>query len=396
MIYKQIGNSLRPSNVIVLLLLLMGSTFLQAQAIRITGKITNEKTGDPIEYASVFLPHSTIGTATLADGTFTLEIQNQQALHLIISHIAFTPLEVVLPHDKNAIELDLQMKPKQHILQSVDVIKSSEDRKALINTFKGYFFGETRFGYKCKIENPEVLDFITHGIQNFSSWQFIVLSNGAIEYTNKALGYNVKYTLVDFYADYYHITYFGYPLYKDVIDEMPNSRRIIKNRRKAFAGSKLHFFRSLLTKRIKQEGFEVYKIDLFLKDTADVKNYGLLEDSVFIGEAGIVMLQTDKPLDIERYVYMNFATGIPELLINEPFEIRYTRAKEEAGYIRSNENFMGMNNTWGSQTSIVKLKNGKIQFYKNGSLDNSSELMTIGYWSYKRMGDFLPFDYVSE
>lgn len=372
------------------LLFLFANT--HAQTLYIKGKITDEKSGLPIEYASVFFAHSTVGTATKADGTFSLKAQKQQALNLIVSHISYYTIEVSLPHDRDTIQLTLSLKPNEHLLQSIEVRKNTVDRNALLNTFKESFFGKSSFGYACKIDNPDVLDFISQGIKDFPSWQLTAFCNGQLEYTNKALGYKVKYTLVDFYANYYQITYFGYPLYEDVLDEF-NEKRVLKNRRKAYEGSKLHFFRALVNKRLEEEGFEVYKIDIFNKDKADFKNYGLMEDSVFIGQPGVVMLQTEEKLDLEKYVHLDYKTGIPELSINEPFEVRYVKAKEERGYQNNSENFRGMNNQWGVQTTIVRIKEGKIQFYRNGSLDNSSELMTIGYWSYKRMGDFLPFDY---
>lgn len=90
---------------------------------------------------------------------------------------------------------------------------------------------------------------------------------------------------------------------------------------------------------------------------------------------------------------MDSFSGTKNLTIDEPFEIRYTGRGEENRYKGFHYYYEGLNRIPKAQVSIVKLKNGHIRFYSNGAIEKPDELISIGYWSYKRLADLLPHNY---
>lgn len=150
----------------------------------------------------------------------------------------------------------------------------------------------------------------------------------------------------------------------------------------------MHFFRSLYHHTLEQEGFFIYKINLQDINPKIKHKLDLMSDSIFTGSNSKFMV-----LNLYNYIQTNLVTGKKTLQINEPFEIVYLLQKEEGNYIANIDYYNGIKRHYRSQTTIAKIKNKKLVFYENGSFSKPDDLTTIGYWSYIRMGDSLPFDY---
>jgi hypothetical protein len=155
----------------------------------------------------------------------------------------------------------------------------------------------------------------------------------------------------------------------------------------------MHFIRSLYANCLEEEGFETYKINVSPKSEQDTINYMLLEDSVFIGKSKTRISQTQEKFNLYDSVITNPITNQTILNIEGPFEVRYIKKGEERQYLYYPLYFDGIKRTPGVQTTIVKLINGSLLIFPNGSYDKPSSLVTIGYWSSKKMADFLPYDY---
>ena len=66
--------------VISLLALLLGVHTLCAQSTRVRGRVTDAQTGEPISYAGVTLPGSTIGATTDAEGAYSFESRDTTSI----------------------------------------------------------------------------------------------------------------------------------------------------------------------------------------------------------------------------------------------------------------------------------------------------------------------------
>ncbi len=91
---------------ILLLLLFCGSNML-AQNREITGKVTNKETGEPLKNISVLADKSKNGTATKADGTFSISVKQNSAI-LIFSSVGYATQSVVIG-DKNVVNASMSI-----------------------------------------------------------------------------------------------------------------------------------------------------------------------------------------------------------------------------------------------------------------------------------------------
>ena len=80
-----------------------GESFLQG---RVTGKVSDGSTGKPLPGVTVVIKGTTTGTATLGDGTFSLEVPSGNAL-LQFSSVGFKPLEVNIS-GRSVIDVSLE------------------------------------------------------------------------------------------------------------------------------------------------------------------------------------------------------------------------------------------------------------------------------------------------
>lgn len=378
-------------------LLFFGCAMLNAEPITITGKIVDEKTLEPIALASVFIANTTYGTTSNQKGEFSLTFLKSEGLKLIVSHVSYQTKTFNPGVKENAQPLNIELQVKEHVLDQLTITNESDYyREIYLRYFKEGFFGETRNGNKCKFLNPSIINFIDDGIKGINSWELKAIVNGTLQFKNKNLGYLVYYNLEYFRFSSNEVSYFGYPLLKDQLDTLKNAKRIIENRKDAYKGSKLHFFRSLYSNHLEEEGFEVYRVMQYPIEKDDKQDYGLLGDSVFLGQANTRIEQTQIRLSLYDFVVPDLITSKPILKMEEPFVICYINKKEQKNYINKPKYYNGMVRMRKGQTTIARLKNGQIMFNANGSIDNVYELTTIGYWSFLKMGDFLPYDYANE
>src|SRR5665647_342603 len=104
------------------------------------------------------------------------------------------------------------------------------------------------------------------------------------------------------------------------------------------------------------------------------------------------MVKTETPLNLMEETY--YLEKSAALQYYEPFEVRYTLNGEDKAY-RSNWVYhSGMTRSLGQQTTIVKIQGFPLLFYPNGSYKLTRDLVTIGYWSFKRVGEIMPWNYL--
>ncbi len=122
-----------------LFLLLCGFVFLavQAQAQKtITGKVTDEK-GNPIANVSVMVKGTTTGTATKADGTYSLAVP-ASARTLVFSYADMTPEEVTIG---SQVVINSKLKAEDKSLSEVVVVgygtQKKKDVTGTVATVKG-------------------------------------------------------------------------------------------------------------------------------------------------------------------------------------------------------------------------------------------------------------------
>lgn len=377
-----------------ILLFICFSLAVNSTTLSVNGKVIDEDTGSPVELASVFIANTTLGTYSNEKGEFMLTFPKEGVLNLVVSHVSYHPFSININSYKDTITLFIKLKVRVYALSDVQVSQQDPYKSIRFQLFNNLLLGQSKNASACKILNPGMLH-LTGNNPNYpiEELNMVVRSDSTVLIKNEALGYNIEYNLDYFDISAGKITFYGYPLFRNLTVNARKSKQVEKKRQAAYEGSKLHFFRSLYAHRLEEEGFEIYRVWAYRKDTNNYKDYLLMEDSSFIGIKDVFLEQTTERLNLYDYLTVDSMSGAKRLTIVQPFEVRYVNRGEEKNYNDQTYYYLGVKRTKNAQVTIARLVGNCIAFYANGSLEKPDELITLGYWSFKQMADLLPYNY---
>src|SRR5688572_12644282 len=107
----------RKSTFILTCLLFFTLSSFSQNNFKVTGRVTDE-TGKPVEGATVQVKGTTIATATIADGSYSLMTPSGNS-RLVITSVGFTELEVAI---NNKSEVNISIVSTTSSLQDVVVV----------------------------------------------------------------------------------------------------------------------------------------------------------------------------------------------------------------------------------------------------------------------------------
>ena len=289
-------------NIVVLTILIGCFAVAKGQVFR--GTVYDKETGGTVYNAVIYVNGTSNGTTSDINGNFELDISDFGTLPITVSMLGYST--ATLTHHSTKIKHDIYLTPKIFELNDVVITAKANSKtpknkqlkrislgepksKAYLNQFKRFFLGDTKNARECTIINEIDIDF-TYDLNDKTLRAYC---RNPILIQNKALGYFITYYLENFkYSDIQNKTGFltemvnlmGHYLFKDEIAKYPESeqRKIEKNRRLAYLGSRMHFFRLLYSGNISQSG--IY--DLFLQDK------GLNE----------FYISSDRPVDKDSFI----------------------------------------------------------------------------------------------
>ncbi len=360
---------------LIISFLLLFSTGMIARAqtsYYVTGKVVNQVSGQPMQGASVFAQNTTFGTATDADGNFKLYLPNG-GYDLVVTFTGYnTESRRVTTADQETRDIVFQLKLREKEMTDIMIIASSEVKdgwEKYGNFFTEQFIGKTDNSKNCTLKNPDVLHFFFSKRKN----RLKVTAAEPLVIENKALGYTIKYALDSFTHEYATEVslYTGYPLFEEIIPADDHQKtQWATARQAAYRGSILHFMRSVYNKSLKSEGFEVQ----FLVKSNNVESAVKLADVY-----GALNYKKDD------------STNIVEVRPNQlDIGVLYTREKPAAGYIRDNED-----QPKEFQFSQLTFQpNEHITIEQNGYYYEQNDLTISEYWTWDKVADLLPYDYL--
>ncbi len=339
------------------------------QYTALTGNVT-DASGNPLQGASVFAQNTTIGTATDASGNFKIWLP-AGGHDLVISFTGFNNESVRVNSGDNGRHLTFRLQPKAKEIADVAVVATNEVRDGWVKHgafFVEQFIGRTQNSRDCFIRNPEVLKFYHYRRSN----RLKVIATEPLLIENRSLGYNIRYDLDSFTHDYKTSVslYTGAPLFEE-IQTADSSEKIRWDaaRRTAYAGSLLHFMRSIYRKDLARDGFEVQ----FVMRNSDKEYAVKLED--FYNSL--------------RYS-IDDSTGLVKL---DPFQkhvgVIFTKEKPEENYNLFNED-----EPEAFQFSVVNFTPAEpLYIEQNGYFFEQPDVSLDGYWTWERVADLLPYNY---
>ncbi|MET0394500.1 MAG: carboxypeptidase-like regulatory domain-containing protein [Chitinophagaceae bacterium] len=346
-----------------LLFLLTGLT--ASAQITISGKVIDSASREPLQGASVFAQNTTLGTVTNKDGEFSLQLQSG-GYELVFSFTGYQNKQVRIT-DNRSQQLELEMIKEDKTLGEVVIQSSNEVAdgwEKYGDFFIDHFIGATPFAEKCTLQNPEVLKFYYYR----RSDKLKVLATEPLQISNEALGYDLRYQLDSFV--YYYKTdlssYRGTCFFSEKLGTVSQAMDWKKNREKAYAGSRMHFMRSVYDSTLKQDGFTV---DIL--DETDKTRF----------------LRLGSPLSTNYYAVTDSLDEV-ELYYPQKISVTYIKAVPEDAYLKQYQLPMDV----GVQISYIDILQ-PVYIKQNGYYYDQQSWINQGYWSWKNLADLLPFDY---
>ncbi|MEP7279074.1 MAG: carboxypeptidase-like regulatory domain-containing protein [Bacteroidota bacterium] len=343
------------------------SSFAQ-QGFISSGKIIDSATSLPLAGASVFCQNTTLGTTSGSEGVFSLNLPDG-GYDLIISYTGYETqvVRIGITHSANLL---IALKQKDRTLQEVAIVGSNEVPDGLAKYgkfFMNNFLGNDTNATLSKIQNPEALQFYFSKKRN----RLKVKAKEDLIIINEALGYKIKFQLDSFAYDYGPglSVYTGFPFYEVLPGTEEQKAVWNQNREKAYHGSRLQFMRSWYAHNLEKDGFKLEQVDSASKD-----------------------LETTPIADpYDSLLYQVIENNDVEISYNGRMRIVYRNALPDPQYLRENK----MPASLRAQVSIMDISEGFV-IQQNGYFYDQNDVINIGYWSWQKLADDLPYDYTPQ
>ncbi len=357
---------LQPFLLGVVALLFSLPLFSQDKFFIIAGKVVDVKSGQPLPGASVFCQNTTVGTVSKADGSFSLRLANG-GYDMIVSYTGYETRSIRIGKDhREGDSLTVEMKEEDKSMEQAVVVGSAEVAdgwEKYGQFFLDNFIGTTPNAAQCTLDNKEALKFYFYKKRN----KLRIKATADLLITNNALGYKIKYQLDSFVYEYTPnvSTYTGYPLFEKMSGTPEQEETWKANRLASYAGSRLHFIRSWYDSTLKDEGFV-----LELADSNEKSKMTELED----------------PYDGRIY---SVDSGDVEIDIKGRLRVSYTGRVPDKKYLAERKFPL----TTRVQISAIDIVDGFV-IEENGYFYDQSDVTNIGYWSWKKLAELIPYDYL--
>jgi hypothetical protein len=308
----------------------------------IKGTILDEKDKTPVYSASVYFNGTFGGTLSDQNGNFAINVSQHKTMPLTISALGYYSKTV--SEYSEGKSLTIYLKPKVFELDEVVVKSKSHNRERKVNMviFKNEFLGTSNNALSCEIENENDIRFIydseSDTIKAYATKPLVI--------NNRALGYKITYYLDKFEYSRKDASFLfkGNIIFnEDLTSDESKKQSYERKRRATFMGSRMQFFRALWIEDLNSAGFTV-------KNSAN------------------------ETLKINRIIYEQ-DSHTKFLRYPSPLGISYYSTLEPRSF-------------------IIFLKD-KVFFDANGYYDPTA-IIWEGDMAQKRIGDWLPFEYVDK
>jgi CarboxypepD_reg-like domain len=358
----------RPIFLSVFFLFFSLAVFSQDKTFPIDGKVIDDKTGQPLIGASVFCQNTTIGTLSKADGIFHLRLANG-GYDMIVSFTGYETQSIRIGKDHKPTDtLTISLKEQDKSLEQAVVTGSAEVADGWNKYgqfFLDNFIGTTPNASQCTLDNKDALKFYFYKKRN----KLKIKATADLIVTNNALGYKIRYQLDSFVYEYGTNvgSYTGYPLFEE-LQGTPDQQQVwMQNRLSSYSGSRLHFIRSWYDSTLEEEGF--------VMELAD-------------SNGNNKMKKLEQPYDPKFYTV---DSGDVEINIRGRLRVSYTGRVPDQKYLAERKFPL----TTRVQISAIDIVNGFV-IEENGYFYDQSDVTNIGYWSWKKLAEALPYDYLPE
>ncbi|MDF1574028.1 MAG: carboxypeptidase-like regulatory domain-containing protein [Bacteroidales bacterium] len=226
----------------------------------IRGRVVDKESGEPIDYASVYINGTFHGTTSDEHGEFEIEVTKYPGRPLYISAVSYHTTFLSTLKTEEFIQVNL-IKVKYEIPEiSIESPSLVRKRKMYLKKFKKEFLGSSKNAKACFILNEEAVTFNYHSSQDtikaFAREPLIILNN--------SLGYRITYYLdkFEYVKSSNTIRFLGNISFnQDLATNSGRRQEFEERRKKTYLGSSKHFFNALWQNKLKNEGFRVLEVN---------------------------------------------------------------------------------------------------------------------------------------
>lgn len=348
----------------------MGSCILHAQII--TGRIIDAKTTEPLPFVNVFINNTTLGTVTDQQGYFTLKgIKDPGNYEVVFSFVGYETHKTKVTIAEGAVSVDIiTLKPSETELSTIEVTgKRDKQWEKDLRKFKSIFLGTDKLAEDCEIINPWVIDFPKDNVNN----RFLAKASAPIGIENKALGYRVIFYLTDFQYDSKAYSIIGNAKFSELKSyDLKEMDMWEENRASSYRQSVHYLFKTILDKRVRAEGFALYK-DVNFIDNA------ITRSSIFNADLGKTVIE----YDTASLITATKQADVYKISIKNRMEVHDTKVR--APY-RIYQDVFGT-------VSWISLRNNSVLVSKEGFPLHPEDVIVSGDLSNKRLASMLPLNY---
>ncbi|MBC7936440.1 MAG: carboxypeptidase-like regulatory domain-containing protein [Rhizobacter sp.] len=340
------------------------------------GKVLSAETDIPLNGVSVYFNNTSIGTLTNEKGEFIIPVAIEG--EVIISSVGFE--RIIYKTSKEGAgqkSFTFKLQPKETILQDVLILPDAS-RKKYLKLFRDHFLGITEEADMSRITNLGAIYFVKSPTDKDG---IIALSDTPLTIINRQLGYTINFDLGEFYLNEKQgrTSFYGFTRY----NEMGDRKKWAKNRRKAYYGSTVHFFRSLITNTLEREGYSIYKI----KSDSLKKRGNPLNISANKVDMAIPVKATDI---IEKDSASNFYSA----KWGAKLMVQYHKKTASQDYLY--KKILVKDAFHNGFRAYLNTSAGFIRIDTNGLLEDPMAVYYSGYWIYEKAANLLPYNYNPE
>jgi hypothetical protein len=399
----------RSTRILTAAMVLAGLIGILPVSAQTTGTVTSAD--GPVGGATVFVSGTTVATETGDDGSFTLP-ESDLAWYDIAAWHADAGFGVVR-FDPSAAEgsVTIMLEPSD---EPAPTSAPSDDD---MQYFRDVAFAWTGNSKDIEITNPDVLAIRREP----DALEISAAASAPLKLVNPELGYEIVIHRFTLDGSPTGVDWSGYPLFIEMeAGGRRERRRFRRGRERAFEGSPRHFIHALAEGRMKEEDFEAYHVrgpgdPSRQNPVAEMEETGLgmgqidpiyregthagTGDLIFQGWLRVTYIGSNVENRYVRYVDRFYpSSDVKDVILaaSKPKTVR--DADRLAGQGMGNqaqqaENPRSVGDTW------IILPYGSVTVDPMGSVlpqEGGGGIQNVGYWSFLRLAELLPYDYVPE
>jgi hypothetical protein len=341
-----------------------------SQTFKISGRIVDSETLEPLPYTHIFIDQTTIGAVSDFNGEYVIEHLTNGEYKLVYSFVGYELYYNVVSINSKDARYSARLVPQKEELQNVE-IKGTRDKEweSQLRQFNRVFFGDNALAVNCKILNPWVLEFD----YDIKKKKFEATATAPLEIENRALGYSIVCNLLGFTFDKNLYRIKG--LYKfDELNTLDPKEAIrwTRNRRQAYQNSLRFLMKSIVEHHANENGLGLYLDN---------------RPAVYTSHTGLFSIELEKnnvtPTDLSKYITPTGQPGFYKLNLDKRIEVHHTTQFARNKVYRDLP----------YPVSWIEIENESLIIGDNGVILNNENVVTSGELNSNRIATMLPLNY---